>query len=474
MTWAKDKKRISLAEHFSFGKLYRFVLPTVVMMVFTSIYSIVDGIFISRFAGKTPFAAINLIYPFLMVLSSFGFMMGTGGSAIVGKTMGQGDKELANKRFSMIVCSTVVIAFILVGLGQILVQPIAQALSNFSTSDSAEDKLTLVANATLYGRILICGLPLLLLQFVFQSFVITAERPKLGLFSTLAAGFANMIADALFVGVFKWGLIGAASATLLSEAFGGLFPLIYFLSKKNDSALHFRRFNFSIKIILGVMGNGFSELLGNIAGSIVSTIFNIQLLRLVGQDGVAAYGMIMYLQFVFMAIYFGYALGCSPIISYQFGADNQKELQNIVKKSLITTAGMGLLMFGLSFSLSYVLPHLFFPGDQALIDLSGNGFRFTSFIFLFAGFNVYFSAVFTALGNGAISAIISFGRTMVFEVTALLVFPIFLGLTGTWLAPTIADFCAFLLDLVLFLAFERRYHYLKSGPLTAKEDKELF
>ncbi len=319
---------IKLSDHFTYQKLIRFIFPSVIMMIFTSMYSIVDGFFISNYAGKTAFAASSLIYPLIGILGALGFMMGTGGTAIVGKLLGEQKNRQANEAFSMLVCVTAIggIAFAAVGL--FFLEEIAVAFG-------AQGQM--LTDSVLYGRLCLIGIPFFMLQFFFQSFFVTAEKPKLGLFITALSGVTNMVFDWLFIAVFHWGLAGAAIATVMGQMVGGILPLFYF-GVKNSSLLRFAKPVFSAKVLLKTCTNGSSELMSNIATSVLTILYNFQLMRLVGENGVAAYGILMYVSFVFSAIFLGYAVGCAPVISFHYGAKNEGELKNLFGKSLKLTA----------------------------------------------------------------------------------------------------------------------------------------
>ncbi len=444
------KQTIQLSDHFTYGKLFRFTLPSIVMMVFTSIYSVVDGFFISNYAGKTAFAALNLIYPFLMILGGMGFMIGTGGTALVARCLGTGDREQANRYFSMMIELTVSLGAVLTAVGLLFMEPIARLLG------ATEE---MVPNCVLYGRIVIAFNIAFMLQNVFQSFLIAAEKPKLGLIATVCAGVTNMVLDALLVGVLRWGLAGAALATGMSQTIGALIPLVFFLRKNNGSPLHLHPVKMEAKPLLQACGNGASELMSNISGSIVAMVYNFQLLALLGEDGVSAYGVMMYVCFFFVAIFVGYSIGSSPIISYHYGAENRGELQNMFRKS-------GLLMFllGIAMSLSAIalakpLAKLFVGYDEALYNLTWQGFRLYSLAFLFTGLNIFASSLFTALNNGTVSAAISFMRTLVFQIGAVLVLPALAGVTVLWLAPFAAEGCALAVSLILTLVNRKKYGY---------------
>ena len=441
--------RIKLSDHFNRRKLIRFTLPSMVMMIFTSIYSVIDGLFVSNFVGKTPFAAINLIMPLLIIVGALGFMIGTGGTAIVSKTLGEGKKELANRYFSMLVYVTVGGGILFAIVGEIFL-PTASVLLG------AEGEM--LENCILYGRILLASMPFFMLQNVFQSFFVTAEKPHLGLAVTVAAGVANIVLDALFVAVFQFGLAGAAWATAISQTIGGLFPIIYFI-RKNDSLLRLTKTSFSGKILLHTCTNGSSELMSNISASIVTMLYNFQLMRVAGEDGIAAYGAIMYVSFIFCAIFIGYSVGIAPVIGYHFGAGNSSELKNLLKNSLILIGIGGFLMTALSFALSAPISKIFVGYDQALYQLTVRGFQIYAFSFLLCGINIFGSAFFTALNNGLLSAVISFLRTLLFQSGCVLILPVFLGVDGIWLAITAAELAALVVTVSLLVANRKKYRY---------------
>ena len=442
--------KIKLSDHFTYSKLLRFVFPSIIMMVFTSIYGVVDGLFVSNFAGKTAFASINLVMPFVMILGGIGFMIGTGGTALVSKVLGEDRKEKANEIFTMMIIFTLLLGALLSVIGVISMPWVADFLG------ATEE---MMADCVLYGRIVTGFTVAFMLQNVFQSFLIAAEKPKLGLLATVLAGIANMALDAIFIIVFKWGVAGAAIATGLSQCVGGIFPLIYFL-RKNSSLLRLTKTKLEIKPILNACGNGSSELMSNISSSVVSMIYNFQLMKYVGEDGVSAYGVLMYVQFIFVAIYIGYAIGCAPITGYHFGARNHNELKNMLRKSSFLSAVSGVVLTILAIALSSPLAKLFVGYDKELYELTRHAFRLFAYSFLLAGFNIFTSSFFTALNNGAVSAAISFMRTLIFQTSSVLILPIFLGVDGIWLAITVAEFFAFILSLIFLFAKRKKYNYI--------------
>lgn len=447
-------KIVNMAQHFRWGALLRFTAPSIAMMVFTSIYGIVDGLFVSNFAGKTAFAAVNLIMPFIMILSTAGFMVGTGGSAVVAKTRGEGDEPRARRYFSLLVYFAFALGVVLGLLGLAFMEPVAALLG----ADQA-----MMGDCVLYGRMLMATLPFYVLQYALQSFFVTAGKPQLGFVVVLIAGVANMALDALFVGVLGWGVAGAAAATNISELLGGGLPLIYFL-RRNSSFLRLGPTRLEWRIIGKTCVNGSSEMVSNIAMSVVSMFYNLQLMAYAGQDGVAAYGVIMYAALVFAAIFIGYAMGSSPLMSYQYGARNKREMRNLLKKSLVFVAVGGLAMFGAAQALAQPIAAVFVGYDPALEAMTVEGFRLYALAFLLMGYSIYGSALFTSLNNGVVSAIISFLRTLVFEVGSVLLLPLWLGLAGIWLSVSVAELASVTVTTTFLLALGRHYGYLGKLP----------
>ena len=445
-----SKQPIRLSDHFSYSKLLRFTLPSICMMVFTSIYGVVDGLFVSNFAGKTPFAAVNLVMPFIMILGGMGFMIGTGGTALVSKLMGEGKKDEANSTFSMMVLFTLLLGIVLSAVGFLTMRPVSYFLG-------ATDAM--IDDCVLYGRIVTGFTFAFMLQNVFQSFFIAAEKPRLGLIVTVAAGVTNMVLDALFIAVFDWGVAGAAIATGLSQCVGGVLPLIYFL-RPNDSLLRMRPTFLRLRPILQACGNGSSELMSNISSSLVGMLYNFQLMHLIGEDGVSAYGVLMYVQFIFVAIFIGYSIGCAPVVSFHFGAQNHSELKSLLRKSTLLMASGGVLLTIAARLLAAPLARLFVGYDAGLFELTSHAFRLFSWSFLLAGFNIFASGFFTALNNGAISAAISFLRTLVFQTASVLTLPLLLDVDGIWWAITVAEIFAFLISLMFLYLKRNKYHYL--------------
>ncbi len=443
--------RIQLSEHFDYKKLLTFVFPTVAMVVFGSIYGIVDGLFVSNFVGKIPFAALNLIYPFIAVMSAFGFMIGAGGNAIVAKTLGEGEKEKANGYFSMLIYVSVAIGVVIAALGIATVRSVSILLG----AESEE----MIKNCTVYGGIIFAGIPLFMLQNAFQIFFITAERPHYGFFVTLAAGCGNMVLDAVCILLFDWGLAGAAVATVASQFIGAIVPVIYFSRKHNSSLLCLGKAIYSFKVFWKTCTNGSSEFVTNISGNMVSMLFNFQLIKFAGEDGIAAYGVIMYATWIFVAILFGYVTGVSPVVAYHYGAQNHSELKNLYNKSMAIMVCGGISLTGLLIVFADPLSKIFVGYDQALFEMTKHGLILCAPAFLICGVNIFGSGFFTALNNGLISAAISFLRTVIFQVGAVIILPLFLELDGIWLSMAMAEALGFVVTYACLAANKKKYHY---------------
>lgn len=440
---------IQLSDHFDYRRLLRFTFPSIVMMIFTSIYGVVDGVFVSNFVGKTPFAALNLIMPFLMIFGAVGFMIGTGGSALVSMTLGEGDSDRANRLFSMLIYVTIGFGAVMTVIGIAFMRPVAILLG--ATGD-------MVDYCVIYGRILMLSLTAFMLQNTFQSFLITAEKPQLGLYVTVAAGVTNIALDALFIAVFRWGLAGAAAATALSQTVGGAIPLIYFL-RPNASLLRLTRAKLDGHALLRTCTNGSSEFMTNISMSVVSMLYNFQLMRFAGENGVAAYGVIMYVNFIFVAIFVGYSIGTAPVVGFHYGAQNRDELRSLLDKSLKLLGGAGVILTALAIALAKPLSAIFVSYDAELMEMTVRAFIIYSLSFLVMGVNIFGSSFFTALNNGLVSAAISFLRTLLFQMTAVLILPELLGLDGIWLAVVAAEVMALAVTVAFFVKMRPRYGY---------------
>lgn len=441
--------KISLSDHFTYRKLLKFVAPSAVMMMFTSIYGVVDGLFVSNYVGKVPFAAINLVMPFIMILGGIGFMIGTGGSALVSKTLGEGDRKKANRYFTMMIYLSLICGAAASVIGFVFIRPISYLLG-------ATDAM--IGDCVEYGRMIFLFTTAFMMQNVFQSFLVTAEKPRLGLLATVGAGVTNMALDAWFIVGLGWGVKGAALATGISQTVGGILPLIYFL-RPNSSLLKITRTKLEGRPVFLAVTNGSSELMSNISASVVSMIYNFQLLKFAGEDGVAAYGVLMYVQFVFIALFIGYAIGSAPIIGYHYGAINHSELKNMLKKSIIIMSISGVIMTLLAQALALPIAKVFVGYDEGLFDMTVHAFRVFSFSFILAGINIFASSFFTALNNGAVSAAISFLRTLIFQSTAVIVLPMIWELDGIWLSITVAEVFALIISVTFLAAKRKKYNY---------------
>ena len=446
----KQKRRIQLSDHFTYKKILRFTLPPIAMMVFTSIYGVVDGLFVSNFVGKSAFAAVNFMMPFLMMMSVFGFMFGAGGSALVAKTMGEGDRERANRLFTMFVVASIIFGAVISVVAIIFLRPIASLMG-------AEGEM--LDLAVKYGRIILIANVFFMLQVEFHTYCVTAEKPKMGLYVTLLAGITNMAFDALLMGVCHMGVEGAALATALSQVVGGGVPLIYFACK-NSSLLRLVKFRFDGRAFLKACTNGSSELMTNVSMSLVNMLYNVQLMKYVGENGVAAYGVLMYVNFIFVSMFIGYTIGISPIVGFHYGAANHEELKSMLKKSLILIAMASALMLGISQALASPLSKIFVGYDKELCALTTRAFRIYTFSFLLCGFNVFGSAFFTALNNGLISAIISFLRTLVFQILAVMLLPLLMDVDGIWLSIVVAEVLSVIVSAAFLFGKRKKYHYL--------------
>ena len=441
--------KIQLSEHFTYKKLLRFVLPSIIMMIFTSIYSVVDGLFVSNFVGKTALAAINLTLPIIMGLSALGFMIGTGGSAIVARMLGEKKREKANEYFSMLIYVTAIGGILLSILGAIFIPAIASMLGA---------KGQLLSNCILYARLSFISMPAFMLQNVFQSFFVTAEKPHLGLYVVIAAGVTNMVLDFLFVGILGFGLAGAALATVCGEFIGGLFPIFYF-TRKNSSLLRLGKTHWNGHVLLQTCINGSSELMSSISSSVVSMLYNVQLMKYAGENGIAAYGVLMYVSMIFQAIFIGYAVGTAPITSFNFGAKNKAELKSLLRKSGGIIGVCAIVMFLSGELLSAPLSRLFVGYDAELFKITNHAFSIFSFSFLLSGFSVFGSSFFTALNDGLTSAVISFMRTLVFQIAAVILFPIIWDIDGIWLSIVGAEIMSIAVTLFFLLIKRRKYGY---------------
>ena len=440
---------IQLSDHFTYRKLLRFVFPSIIMMIFTSIYGVVDGFFVSNFVGEEAFEAVNFIMPFLMLPGALGFMFGTGGSALIAGKLGEGDPKTANRYFSLLIYVGITLSIVLAAVCIVFLRPITLWLG-------ADDSM--LDYCLRYGRIILAALPALVLQFMFQSFFVTAEKPKLGLFFTLAAGFTNIILDFLLIGVFHMDMEGAALATAASQVVGGVLPLFYFFAK-NKSLLRLGKTGWDSIALCKTCVNGSSELMTNLSMSLVNMLYNFQLMRYIGNDGIAAYGTMMYVNFIFISVFIGFAVGSAPIVSYHFGAKNRDELKNLLKKSIVFNLVCSIVMFALALALARPLSILFVGYNRELLEITVHGFILYSLSFLLMGFNIYASSFFTALGNGVVSAAISFLRTLLFQVAGVLLLPLIWEADGIWLSIVMSEAAALIISILFLMKNQKRYGY---------------
>ena len=424
--------------------------PMVLMMMVISVYSIVDGFFISNYAGSDAFAGMNLIWPAIALVGALGLMLGTGGSALVSKTLGEGDPEKARRIFSILIRITIIAGTLIAAVMFAIMPWLARTLG----SDEA-----MLPYAVLYGRILIIVLPAYMLQMEFQPFFMAAEKPQFGTVLSIVCGVVNIALDALFVAVFGWGLTGAAIASSVSLLTGGCYPLWYFSSRRNTTRLWMVRCPFDWQSILKSCSNGMSEFVGNIALSIIGICYNWQLMQYIGADGVSAYGIIMYLGFIFASVFIGYNMGISQVISYNFGAGDKVELKSLLHKSLVIVGVSGVLMTTASEITANGISRIFVGYDESLCALTSHATGIYMLSFLICGFNMFVSAWFTALNNGVVSAAAAFVRTLVFELASVFVLPAFLGIEGIWHSVNVAEILALILSVVLLAAFRKRYGY---------------
>ena len=441
---------INLSEHFTYKKLIKFTLPTIIMMIFTSIYGVVDGLFVSNIIGSNAFASINLIMPAIMIIGTIGFMIGTGGSAIVSKTLGEGDKEKANKYFSMLVYLEIILGILFTIIALLVIEPVARMLG--ATEEMMTDCLT-------YGRILLIGMTAFILQNSFQSFMVVAEKPKFGLVISIISGVTNIVLDFVYIYLFKWGVAGAAVATITSQFVGAIIPMIYF-SRKNNTMLRLGKTKFELSPIIKTCVNGSSEMVTNLSMSLVNILFNMQLMKIAGADGVSAYGIIMYVGFLFVGTYMGYSVGSAPVISYHFGANNKEELRSLLRKSIKLLGVVAVIMTILSEIFAKPLASIFVSYDKELLELTINALRLYSLSYIVSWFNIFASSFFTALNDGFVSALISFIRTLLFQVITILVLPAIWGINGIWLSVLVAETLSIIVSIICFIKNRRKYQYI--------------
>lgn len=442
--------QINLSDHFDYSRLLRFTLPSIAMVVFTSIYGVVDGFFVANYAGKQAFAAVNLSYPVIMILGTLGMMFGSGGSALVAAAQGRGRKKLANDYFSLITYSAFISGVVLVALFWFLLEPLMKLMG--ATGG-------LLENSVLYGHVMMISLPAFILQSMFQILFITAGKPKLGFCITVGAGVANMVLDFVLVGILGYGLVGAGIATVVSEFFGGVAPLFYFFHD-NGSTLRLKRTRWVPEALFKTCFNGSSELLSGISSSLIGALYNFQLMKFVGENGVAAFGVVMYLTFIFCDIFVGYCNGVAPIISNHFGANDKDELRNLFKRCVVIIAILGVALFTIAEMSAPILARFFVGQDSDLFEMTQHACRIVSFCFLLSGFGIFGSSLFTALNNGVLSAIISVGRSVVFGTMTVMLLPIFFGVDGIWLAVWATEIASIIVVIYFVIRKRKNYGYL--------------
>lgn len=441
---------IKLSDHFTYKKLLRFTVPSIVMMICTSMYGVIDGIFVSNYIGKMSLAAINFIMPVLYIFAMFGYMFGAGGSALVSKTLGEGNRKRANGLFSLFVYISIIFGVFMTVSGYFFMRPLVQWFG-------AEGEL--LEQSLIYGHIFLLALTAWILMYVFQLFFITAEKPKFGLMVTIASGVTNIVLDALFIVVFEWGIAGAAAASAIGQLVGGVFPIVYF-ARENSSILRLTKPVIDFKAILQGFANGSSELVSGMSASFGSILYNVQLLKYAGETGVAAYGVLMYISMIVTSIFNGYSSGIVPVIGYHYGACNHDELKSLLKKSVIVVGLFSTSIFTLSELLAYPIAKVYVGYDEELMRITTQGFFVYSFAFLFMGMAVFVSSFFTALNNGTVSAMVAFLRTLVFETTAIILLPIVFGVDGIWGSIVLAELMAAVVGAGFIYRMRRRYCYL--------------
>lgn len=444
------KQQIQLSDHFTYSRLLRFTLPSICMMIFTSIYGMVDGFFISNIVGKTAFASVNLIIPFLQIIGGVGAMLGVGGSALVAKTLGEGDIPKARRYFTMMMYLMLGTSIFFTVVGIAVLRPVAYL---FGATEA------MIGDVMTYGTICLLFNTALQAQYTFQSYLIVAEKPKLALGVVIAAGVSNMILDYVLMAVIPMGIAGAAFATGLSQCVAGVIPFLWFLSKKNKSALRFTKTNFELKPMLLACGNGASEMMSSVSASITGILYNLQLMKYAGEDGVAAYGVVMYAAFVFLGVFNGYSQGSSPIMGYHYGAQNFKEMKNVLKRSLIMLGSAAAVLTALAMMLARPIASVFVGYDAELLDMTARAFMICATPFLVMWFNMYTSCFFTALNDGAVSAAISFMRALVLPVICIIVMPLIWELDGVWYSLAGSEILGVFVSLAFLLGKRKKYHY---------------
>lgn len=425
-----------------------FTIPTMVRMVFVSMYSIVDGIVVSNFVGSLGLSAINIVYPVLNVCMALAFMLAAGSNAIMGKKMGEGKVYEANSFMSLTVIVNVAAIIVFTAIFLMWDEKIYMMLG------SDEELLPYCME---YGRIIVLGGPVWVMQVLFQSYLVTADKPHMGLWLSVAAGVTNIVLDVIFVGAFRMGMAGAAMASVAGMMIGGLVPLTVFFNKK--SLIHFEKPVWEGREFLKALGNGSSEMVSNLASAVTTTLFNLQMMALIGEKGVAAISAILYLQFIFLAVFFGFVSGISPVVSYNYGAGNKTNIHRTFKISMKIVIIFSLSMFALAEVFTGGLVLVFASKDAVLSELMISGFRIIAVSILFSGLNIFASGFFTALNNGRVSALISILRTFVLEAGALILLPEFMGIDGVWWSLPAAEILSAVIAVVMIVKYRKTYGY---------------
>lgn len=438
----------SIAQKFNVFTLLKFAFPTMVMMVFMSLYTIVDGIFVSRLVGSNALSAVNIVYPVISLLIACGIMLSTGGSAIVARQMGEKREQEARENFSMLAVVSVLTGIVILVLGLMFLEPICRILGGTPV---------LLEDCKIYLGVLLGFGPLTMLQMLFQTFFVTAGKPGLGLGLTLTGGVVNMVLDYVFMGPMQMGVLGAALATGLGQAIMAVAGVVYFLKVKGN--LYFVKPVFRGNILLQSCGNGSSEMVSNLSTAVVTFLFNITMLKLAGEDGVAAITIVLYGQFLFTALYLGFSMGVAPVVSFNYGNQNHAQLKRIYKICIGFILGSSVFILGIALLFSEPIVGIFTGEENHTYELAVEGFFQFSFNYLFAGINIFASALFTSLSNGKISAIISFCRTFVFITVSIVLLPRVMGITGVWLSVPLAELVTLFISITYLKGQKEVYHY---------------
>lgn len=418
-------------------------------MVFMSLYTMVDGVFVSRFAGTAALSAVNIVYPMVSVVVAVGVMLATGGSAIIAKRMGEGKPEQARQNFSYLILAGVLIAVGMAALALVFLKPLLHLLG-------ARGALFELCYA--YALPLVFFIPSGILQMLFQTLLVTAGRPMLGLTVTVLGGVANIVLDYLFIVPLQMGIAGAAIATGIGFSIPAVFGLLYFALRRSGP-LCFVRPKGGGKMLLRCCANGSSEMVTNMSTAVTTFLFNLLMMRYAGEDGVASITIVLYTQYLMTAVYMGYATGTAPVFSFHHGSRNGEQLRRLFRISMGFIALCSVATFALALVFAKQVVVIFTPAGSPVFEMALYGFRLFSGSFLFAGVGIFASAMFTAFSDGKVSAAISFLRTFAFIVLALLLLPLAMGLDGVWLAVPLAEVLGFGVSLFFLYRKKKRYCY---------------